>query len=207
MPSDLIVLVADKNIDYGIRGLLTRSRALGIRNIQADVLVHPRRDPACLREAHNVLRPFLNQYAHAVVMFDRHGSGREQETAEDLSEQVRDRLAASGWGDRAEAVVLDPELEVWVFATSPHVERCLGWRKSERLKSWLVQNGMWDPAQPKPSQPRTALERALREANRPRSASIYRCLGQRVSFRECTDPAFLMFRTVLARWFPIRETT
>lgn len=201
-PKDLVALVADKNIDHGVRGLLARPKALGIREIEADLLIHQKRDPACLGDAHNFLRPFVNQYRHAIVMFDRQGSGREHMSAEHLSEEVRGRLAANGWGDRAEAVVLDPELEAWVFAASPNVERCLGWRRSARLRDWLVGRGLWNPARPKPTQPREALERALFEARRPRSASIYECLGRRVSFRECTDPAFLKFRATLVSWFP-----
>jgi hypothetical protein len=93
---DLVVLAADKNIDHGIRGLLSRPRAFGARLIDAESLVHPRHDPGCLREAHNVLRPLLKSYAHALVVFDREGSGREMATREALEAEVEARLAANG---------------------------------------------------------------------------------------------------------------
>jgi len=32
-PKDLIVLVADKNMEFGLRGLLSRPEALGIRKL------------------------------------------------------------------------------------------------------------------------------------------------------------------------------
>ena len=202
MPKDLILLVADKNTDYGIRGLLRRPRALGTRPVDGQVYVHPRHDPGCVREAHGFLRPFVNDYTHAMVIFDRSGSGREALPADRLSEEVRGRLAANGWGDRAEVIVLDPELEVWVFAASPHVERCLGWRGRAGLREWLERENLWLPGQPKPSNPREALEKALFEAQQPRSSSVYQCLGQRVSVLRCVDPAFRKFKDTLSRWFP-----
>lgn len=198
-----MILAADKNIDYGIRGLLTRPRALGTRPIDAESLVHPRHDPGCLREAHNVLRPVVKSYAHALVVFDREGSGREAVTRETLEAEVEARLAANGWGGRAAAVVIDPELEIWAFATSPHVERCLGWpARRGALRPWLERRDLWLPARPKPDHPRAALKRALREAGRPRSSALYERLGRRVGLRGCVDEAFHKLTTTLSAWFP-----
>ena len=42
---DLVVLVADKDMEHALKGLLGRPRALGIREIEADIRVHPRHDP------------------------------------------------------------------------------------------------------------------------------------------------------------------
>lgn len=200
---DLIVLVADKNMDDGLRGLLTRPKALGIREIRTRIFVHPRRDPACVRESDAFLRPFASQYEHALVMFDRHGSGREELSAGALAAQVLGRVAASGWADRAEVIVLDPELETWVFASSTQVERCLGWKApSVSLRQWLESRQLWDPNKSKPSRPREALEQVLFEVRRPRSSSLYGNLGRRVSVRACTDPAFIKLCETLTRWFP-----
>lgn len=38
---DLIVLVADKDMEHALKGLLARPAALGIRSVNADILVHP----------------------------------------------------------------------------------------------------------------------------------------------------------------------
>ena len=112
-------------------------------------------------------------------------------------------MASSGWEDRAEVIVLNPEIEVWVFAASPHVERCLGWPQEDRpLRQWLESQGLWQKGQAKPSDPRAALERALGKAKRARSSALYRALGQRVGTKNCADPAFVKFRDVLRGWFP-----
>lgn len=202
---DLVLLVADKNIDFGVRGVLSRPRAIGIHSIEAQSFVHPKRDPACLHEADDFLRPFVHSYRHALVMFDRHGSGHEDRSGEELAADVRARLAASGWDDRADAVVLDPELEAWVFSPSPNVESCLGWRRSPRIRTWLERQGFWSTDAPKPGDPRAALERVLFEIKRPRSAAIYECLGKRVSLNSCVDAAFVRFRETLVRWFALRS--
>lgn len=200
---DLVVLAADKNIDYGIRGLLTRPKSLGTRQIDADSLIHPRHDPGCLREAHNVLRPFAKSYDHALVVFDREGSGRETASRETLEAEVEARLAANGWDDRAAVVVIDPELEVWAFAASPHVAQCLGWPPGRgTLRSWLQRRHLWPAGRSKPEHPRAVFELILREVDRPRSSAVYERLGRRVGLRGCTDAAFYKFSTTLANWFP-----
>lgn len=203
MPKDLVVLVADKDTEYAVKGLLSRPAALGIRPIEADIFPHWRRDPGCANEAHDFLRPLLHLYGHALVMFDRIGSGKEQVQREAVSEEVRSRVAANGWGDRAGVVVLDPEIEVWVFAASPQVERCLAWPATNiRLRHWLSDKGLWARNDIKPRDPKTALEQVLREIRRPKSPAFFECLGRLVNFGECTDPSFLTFRQLLAHWFP-----
>jgi len=207
MPKDLVILAADKNIDYGVQGLLRRPAVLGIRPVEFDTFVHPRHDPGCAREAHAFLRSLTQGYHHALVMFDRTGSGREALPGEALSNEVRGRVADSGWGERAEVIVLDPEIEVWVFAPSPKVEQCLGWpARRKSLRRWLESRGLWEGDHAKPSDPKAALERILGEIKKPRSSAIYKHLGEQVGIRGCTDPAFVRFRNVLAMWFPAGST-
>ena len=95
MPNDLVLLVADKNIEHSIAGLLTRPAALGIRVVEGRTFVHPRRDPGCLREEQDFLRPFHGNYAHGLVVFDRCGCGREHLSAEALATDVEQRLGIS----------------------------------------------------------------------------------------------------------------
>ena len=89
---DLVTLVADKNMEYALRGLLERATALEIRDITYDAFVHPRRDPGCLNEAHDFLRPLHTVYRHALVVFDHQGCGREGDAPECVANEVRLRL-------------------------------------------------------------------------------------------------------------------
>ena len=150
-------------------------------------------------------RQFADDYRHGLVVFDREGSGREHIPVDQLQNEIRQRMAVSGWDDRAEVVVLDPELEVWVFAGSPDVERCLGWRRRRGLRNWLQQQGLWEQDHAKPARPKEALETALRAARRSRS-SMYECLGSKVGVAGCIDPAFLRLRQTLMEWSPRTRT-
>lgn len=202
MPTDLVLLVADKNIEHGVRGLLSRAEALGIRPLSSTTYVHPQRDPACAQKPHEFLRQFASDYDRALVMFDYQGCGRENRVPAQLEEDVRKLLSVNGWDGRADAVVIVPELEAWVFSTSPQVETCLAWPGSPSLREWLEARGLWSQHQTKPADPKVALEAALAKLRRPRSSAIYEDLARLVSFGQCHDAAFNRFRTVLQEWFP-----
>lgn len=205
MPVDLAVLLPDKNFEYGMRGLLSRPSSLGIRGIQFSIQVHQKRDPGCVKTAHDILRLFCRDHRYALLMFDKEGSGREDTPTGQLAHELRERLAVNGWGPRAEVIVLDPELELWAFASSTDVERCIGWSRPISLRTWLEQRGLWAPGHAKPARPKEALERALYDQRRPRSSSLYDCFGRSVSIGDCIDPAFQKLRQTLQGWFPDEE--
>jgi hypothetical protein len=199
---DLIVLVADKNMEVVLSGLLGRSQSLGIRAISFDIFVHPRRDPGCLTGAGDFLRPFSGAYRYALVLFDHEGCGRESSSPGTLAVEVKARLEDVGWPGRAEVVVLAPELEVWAWTDSPHVARSLGWTdETPALRAWLAEHGHWQPDEAKPRQPKAAFEAALRQVRKPRSSAIYGDLARSVSLKGHTEPAFLRLTQALQRWF------
>ena len=200
---DLVILVSDKNMESVVKGVLGRAGELGIRPITYDLFVHPRRDPGCLNEAHDFLRPFHRDHSFALVMFDHEGCGRDQDPVADVAASVKANLNRNGWPDRAEAVVLSPELEVWVWVQSPEVDACLGWAGREPpLRTWLAANSHWPHYSQKPPRPKEALEASLREIRRPRSSAIYLELAQRVDLRGHDEPAYLRFTQTLQNWFP-----
>lgn len=74
--SDLVVLTADKNMQFTVKGLLGRPKDIGIRPIRADFYIHPERDPGCRLRSDNFLRPFIKLAAFVIVIFDREGCGK-----------------------------------------------------------------------------------------------------------------------------------
>lgn len=200
---DLVILVADKNAEFALRGLLDRTPALGIRPVSYQVFVHPEADPGVLLSGHDFLRGHANRCAHGLVVFDREGCGRERKTRDDIEREVEMRLSQSGWDDRAAAIVIAPELEAWVWSDSPRVDAALAWKgRTPALRTWLIEEGFLTRGLMKPSRPKEAMEAALRIVQRPRSSAIYERLGRSVSVRRCADPAFGKLTCILQAWFP-----
>ncbi len=136
----------------------------------------------------------------ALVLLDHDGCG-STEAREVIETAVEKRLALSGWANRCKVVVIQPELENWVWSKSPHVAKALGWKPDE-MQLWLTNSGHWPEVSAKPPHPKEVVEAALRLKGIPRSSSIYHEIATKVSFDQCTDPAFVKLRTTLATWFP-----
>jgi hypothetical protein len=203
---DLIVLVADKNTKAAVGGLLSRHQSLGIRAVDAEVITHPQKDSGCYTSGVEILSVLRGQYANALLMFDREGCGQDQEEAVALEDALESRFACVGWGDRAKAIVFDPELEIWVWSGSPRVAACLGWNHPDKsMNEWLLDQGYLSPGNPKPARPKEAVEAVLFEYRTPRSSAIYQRLAETVSLKGCTDRAFAKFQSTLQRWFGCAE--
>ncbi len=207
MELDLVVLVADVDAEWTLRTLLEkRQEALDISLARFQILRHPGRDPGVFREAPEFLRRYSSRARHALVLLDREGSGQEARSAEELEQDLEQRLQRNGWSPeegepRAAAIVLlDPELEVWVWSRSAHVPEVLGLTQ-ERLQAFLMEcphapNG-------KPEDPKAALHGALRLSGRPQSPDIFRELAERVSLKT-DERAFRKLHEMLRAWFPRR---
>ena len=200
---DLVVLVADRNMEHALGGLFTQPQRLGIRKIEADIRVHPRHDPGCAGEGVGFLSNFSKSYRYGLLMFDHEGSGKEEIEPQGLQEDLNKKFALSTWRERARAIVVSPELEAWVWSDSPHVDDVAGWKSRQPpLRRWLVDQGLLKEGASKPDRPKEAFQAALREARIPRSASLYRQIAEKVSLERCKDRSFGELKDILRSWFP-----
>jgi hypothetical protein len=199
-PKQLVVLTADKDAKFAIETLIGRPADLGIRPIEADVVEHHLHDGAVLTKAHDFLRPFL-KWQYALVVFDREGCGRDLEAREAIEQAVEDRMTVNGWEGRCRVVVIDPELEAWVWDTTCQVHRILSWPGgTASLHQWMETRF---PAHGgKPKRPKEALLEALRFRGMKPSSAHFADLAQTFRFQHCQDPAFRKFLTTLQTWFP-----
>lgn len=198
---DLIILVPDIDTEQALLGLLSRTEALGIRAISCDIFPHPRRDPGCLRESVEFLRGFTRNYEHAIVLFDHEGCGKESTDSSELEDSMRLKLSSSGWNDRAEPLILEPELEIWIWSDSPEVDKALGWAHPA-LREWLKSGGWLKPGEFKPARPKEAMREAMRIVRKVPSAAVYNQIAKTVSFKRCQDAKFLRLLELLRNWFP-----
>ena len=202
--ADLVVLAADKNLEYAVRGLLSRRESLGLCEIVVDVFVHPEHDPGCLLKSDVFMASLRGRYSHAIIMFDREGCGQEQNDRTALEEKVEAAIERQGWNrSQIAAIVVDPELEAWVWSDSPEVDIALGWqREAPNLRTWLEQHQYVSSGLTKPARPKEAMEAALRHVRKARSSSIFKALAENVSVGRCNDDAFIKLKNTLATWFP-----
>jgi hypothetical protein len=205
---DLVVLVADADTESVIHTLLEkRWAALNIRKIKFQIIRDTGRDPGVYKQADSILKAFLRSTRHTLVMLDRAGSGQEHKlSAQQMEDDLETRLSQSGWqSDRCAAIVIDPELELWVWSRSPHVPAVLGMNR-DSLQQVLAAFKL--SANGKPLDPKSALEVALRQSKRPLSSAIFKELASRVSLdpKNANERAFNKLRLTLQQWFPQNES-
>ena len=204
---DMIVLAADRSIKIALTGLLQAAHRIGVRPVQYEIEVHPEHDPGCLRTAATILRSRLRRFDRALVVLDRDGCGSD-ESRVDLQLRIEHDLEVNGWNTRAKAIVIDPELETWLWAGEKAAREALGWRGTYgALRERLRERGLWQEGSPKPTDPKRAANEVLRWCNRRRSSKHFLSLGESASLASCTDSAFGELRETLQRWFPVSSAS
>lgn len=203
MAKDLVALAACRTISGVIETLVTHRRpSLGIRAVTCDFVEHPGHDPGVRTDAVRRLSRLSDDYSAGLVVFDWEGSGGEARTANELAAEIREGLPRSGWGARAEVICIDPEVESWVWANSPHVDEALGCEPGEARLLVEMMGDALDETTGKPLRPKEAMQAVLRSKGRPFSAAIHRRLAEKVTLDRCTDPASVRLREFLQRHFP-----
>lgn len=198
---DLFILVADKNAEFALKGALARSAALGIRPIEFEIRTHPGRDGGARKTGPDILATQVRQYHHGLLMLDLEGSGKELVGAVALEEQL-DRRLHNHWNGAGKAIVIEPELDVWIWGSDNAVEASIEWPAGKSVRGWLREQGFMFDANEKPIRPKEALEAALHVPNLPRSSALYQHIASRISLPRCKDAAFVRLRNQLLAWFP-----
>lgn len=205
MSKDLVVLVADIDMHNVLEELFnSRIESLNIREIEVHIIPYSQHDSGCASHGVQALSRFAQRYEYGLLMFDHEGSGRENLSREELQNAINEDFTRSPWGDRARAIVIEPELEAWVWSDSPHVDEIAGWKgRRPKLRDWLVERGWLREGQFKPDRPKEAFLAALQEAGKPRTRLLYQQLAKEVSLRRCRDAAFGEFKDIMRGWFPV----
>jgi hypothetical protein len=209
--NDLLFMVADTNMREALSGFLERQavhQIIGCRAIDFDArrdikVAKGQNDPGLFTRANELLRPFSRAYCHAVVVVDEEWDGSPGAAV--IQSQLDGHLTDVGWGPPdGLSLVVQPEVDNWLWSESPHSATALGWRSWEELRPALQRNGWLEGEASKPARPREAAEWALRHGagNAKRSASLYRKVAGSVSVRRCVDPAVDVLLNALRRWFP-----
>jgi hypothetical protein len=164
-------------------------------------------DSGVYTRADQLMRPFANEYCHAVVIADEEWTGTPGAVC--IEQQLRSHLESAGWPpERGLALVVSPEADLWLWSDSPHSATALGWESWDTLRPALEGNGWLLAGQPKPARPKEAAAWALRNGRvrgKPPSSSLFRKISSKVSVDSCQEPAFLRFLAQLRAWFPLEQ--
>jgi len=199
---DLVVLCADRCILAAVEGILRRPQALQTRELDCKLLLHPAQDSGCATTGPDLLQSQVRLYQHALILMDWEFSGRAADRVS-LERDLETRMSNSGWDDRAAAIVIEPEVEAWVWSTSLHVPASLGWKtEAGDIRTWLRSRGFQFDANEKPRRPKEAMHEVLRFVRKKPTSAIFAELAQEVSLERCSDAAFLKLRDLLRKWFP-----
>ena len=201
---DLFILVADKNIEYALKGALERYASLRIREIDFTIRVHTGRDGGARTTGADILALERNRYSACLLIFDFEGSGSDAVTGIEL-EQTLDEQLADKVGLRSKAIVIEPECDIWVWGSDNALFQILEWPKQEGIRAWLSDKGYVFDANGKPLRPKEALQELLFAIKRPRSSALYKRITSQISLARCTDPAFHRLHQSLMNWFPIAQ--
>ncbi len=202
---DLIMLVADKNTEFLLKGLLPRlPRILNTKIFDFDVKIHPLRDSGLRKDSSEFLRPFIYQYRYAIVLFDYEGSG-DHTSHTQLVEKIENELQINGWENKNAVIIIEPEIENWVWVNSPHLAQEMDWEDTETLNNWLSEKGLKNQNDAKPPRPKEAFEDALKETGKPRSSAIYQNIAEKASFKGCIDTNFQKLKSTIINWFSEKQ--
>jgi hypothetical protein len=197
---DLVLLAADKNIQFALAGALGRPQAMATRPITFDFRLHAGRDGGARSTGVDILATQRRQFARALLVFDREGCGRDDDAS--TIERDLDARLELVWGKDAKAIVIEPEVEAWVWGADNAMRDVLGWPRSEPIRQWLADQHFDFANNGKPVRPKEAFEALRRVHQLPLSSALYRSIAEKISLQHCVDPAFVRLRDTLRAWFP-----
>lgn len=205
---DLVILVADLQCEATLLGFFQRNQchlSLGcgkfVFDPRQDLFRDTKNDPGVWKNGHEILRSLRATHRNALIILDNAWEGSPGvETIEgDLSRQ----MTGSGWvRERFEVVVIDPELESWIWQDNHHVERALGHDGVPSLRFRLEQAELWPSDCLKPPDPKRAVETVNGWYRFGPPSPVFQEIASKVTLKACVDPAFRKMRQALRRWFP-----
>lgn len=211
---DVIFHLADEHMEKGLKAFFARDNwhfALDCRRFEIDpkseadfYRVPGHTDGGIWRHAAENLRPFLDQYEHAVIVLD--ADFEPHPGADVLREDISAAMVQAGWPlERFAVVVIEPELEAWLWAPNLNVARAFGHEDFEQMRATLEREGLWNPGEAKPHDLKAARDRAARLGGKKLGGPIFKgvfSVISRAAFNQCVEPGFITLRTALQTWFP-----
>ena len=202
---DLVLLVADKNMQFALQGALSRPEALGIRPITYEFRSHPGRDGGVRASGSRVLAGERNRFRHALMLLDFEGCGTQLLDPIALERELDQQIRVT-WSDEGKTIVIAPEVDIWLWGSDNALHEVFQWPLQVGVRDFLHAKGFVFSADGKPLRPKEALEAMVPVHRQARSSALYEKVTNKISLQNCRDPAFLRLREQLRIWFsPVGE--
>jgi hypothetical protein len=192
-------------MQFALQGALSRPQALSIRQLSFEFRSHMGRDGGVRTTGASVLGSEKVRFRHALMILDHEGCGQETASVQQLETELNRQLAAV-WGEHAKAIVIEPEVDIWLWGTDNALREALRWPQEGPIRDWLRQKGFEFSAEGKPLRPKEALEAMRLIHKQPRSSALYQKITEKISLQKCTDPAFLRLKAHMQKWFGTTST-
>ena len=202
----VVFLVADRAMETVFSKFLNRERfwqGLRCGSFDWDLVRDVQEtDGGVHRRGHLILEPFRNTHEYAVVVLDSQFGG--ELPASRVQQDIETNLKGCGWpADRIAVIVIEPELEAWIWQNSPHVESAFKHKdKTQSLRDFLSAQRRWPAEAAKPPEPKATAEFLLKRNRAGTATAIYAKIAEKISVKGCVDPAFRRMRLALRTWFP-----
>jgi len=205
--NEIIFLVADATMEAVFRAFFERDRfhqALKCRVFQIDpvqdiIHIPKQTDGGLHRRAHDLLRSYLKTHNRAIVVLDQQFGG--EIPADVVRKGIIDNLNLNGWDGRCAVVVIEPELEAWLWQDNVNVEAAVRHIRPPSLRDYLLAEGEWPQDEWKPISPKESIQRVIRANHAGPHTLVYARIAKSVTVRGCLDPAFVHFARTLCDWF------
>jgi len=198
---DLFILCADSDMKSVLESLIKRlTERQKIREISYEIIRAYGRDSGVYKKAHELVRGKDSEYEKCLVLFDYKGSGARKPVADTEDEVKNNIIRNSNYSqDDVEVIVIDPELEIWIWKGWIHFHRLSERTERRKIIEWLREHEV--PNSYKPDEPKDLFEKFCRHFRVKKSSANYRRISEKTSLRGCTDRAFNKFMNALTRWF------
>ena len=204
---DLLVFVADADIEAFMRAVLARPEALGIGTASFEIRRHQRHDSGMVSDGPELTRVGKGDFGKVLLILDHHGSGREhRQTAAQLAADIANRMDGVTWAGNHAVAVLEPELEQWVW----HCEAAMVTHfkvSQDQLRAWIAafaHRAKQTAAAAKRQQPKELFEDIVKgQLKRTISPRDFEHIGRRASVPGLLAcPSFAVIAETLRAWFP-----
>jgi len=141
---DCIFLLADLGMVAAFKGFFSRQSfyyALGTASFKIDpqldiICDSAGNDPGVYTRAHELLRTYQSSHRYAVIVLDNAWEGSPG--VEKIRANISANMELVGWqANRFVVIVIDPELEAWMWQDNPHVARAYRENRVVERCDWL----------------------------------------------------------------------